>query len=100
MYAVQQWRCFFEGVKAGKIARVTSHHPPTLFQTHGNLSRREARGSEYLQISMFRRQCRPRRYKWQMALAGCHSRVGPGQLQSPKRTGLKEILRVCQLLCR
>ena len=40
VYALQQWRCFLEGVKADMFTLVTDHHPLTFLQTQASLSRR------------------------------------------------------------
>ena len=61
IYALQQWRCFLEGVKADMFTLVTDHHPLTYLQTEANLSRKQARWSEYLQRFTFRWQYRPGR---------------------------------------
>lgn len=45
--AMTAWRCYLEGGKAVKV--MTDHAPNTYLPTQANLSRRQARWSEYLQ---------------------------------------------------
>ena len=46
IHALRVWRCYLEGVR---FTVVTDHCPNTFFQTQPNLSRRQARWSEFLQ---------------------------------------------------
>ncbi len=47
MRALSTWRCYLEGGKAVKV--MTDHAPNTYLPTQPNLSRRQARWSEFLQ---------------------------------------------------
>lgn len=58
VHALKQWRCYLEGVP---FTVVTDHHPNVFFQTQKNLSRRQARWSEYLQRFDFTWSYRPGR---------------------------------------
>lgn len=46
IYAFTQWRCYIEGTD---VTVVTDHCPNTFLQTQANLSRRQARWSEFLE---------------------------------------------------
>ena len=56
--ALRVWRCYLEGVE---FDVVTDHCPNTFFQTQPNLSRRQARWSEFLQRFDFQWRYRPGR---------------------------------------
>ena len=59
IHALKVWRCYLEGVA---FTIVTDHNPNTYFQTQPNLSRRQARWSEYLsRFSLFKWEYRPGR---------------------------------------
>ena len=58
VHAMRSWRCYLEGVE---FTIVTDHNPLTYLQTQPNLSRRQVRWSEYLQMFRFRWQYRPGR---------------------------------------
>ena len=58
VHAMRSWRCYLEGVE---FTMVTDHNPLTYLQTQPNLSRRQVRWSEYLQMFRFRWQYRPGR---------------------------------------
>jgi hypothetical protein len=58
VHALKVWRCYLEGVK---FTVVTDHHPNTYFSNLVNLSRRQARWSEFLQQFDFEWQYRPGR---------------------------------------
>lgn len=48
VHALKTWRCYLEGAKYPFVVR-TDHNPLTYLPTQPNLSRRQARWSEYLQ---------------------------------------------------
>ena len=48
VHALQTWRCYLEGARFPFVVR-TDHNPLTYLPTQPNLSRRQARWSEYLQ---------------------------------------------------
>jgi hypothetical protein len=50
IHALRTWRCYLEGVQ---FTVVTDHCPNTFFATKSNLSRRQARWSEFLQRFTF-----------------------------------------------
>lgn len=56
--ALRVWRCYLEGVE---FDVVTDHCPTTFFQTQPNLSRPQARWSEFLQRFNFKWHYRPGR---------------------------------------
>ena len=58
IHALKTWRCYLEGVP---FTVVTDHNPNIYFQTQKNLSRRQARWSEYLQRFDFSWSYRPGR---------------------------------------
>jgi len=60
IHALKTWRCYLEGAKRG-FTVVTDHNPITFLQTQPNLSRRQARWSEYLQRFHFDWEYRPGR---------------------------------------
>jgi hypothetical protein len=60
VHALKTWRCYLEGAK-GKVTVVTDHNPLTFFKTQPNLSRRQARWSEYLSRFHFEWEYRPGR---------------------------------------
>ena len=61
IYALQQWRCFLEGVPKDMFTLVTDHNPLVHLQDQPDLSRRQARWSEYMQRFTFTWQYRPGR---------------------------------------
>jgi hypothetical protein len=56
VHALKTWRCFLEGVE---FTVVTDHNPLVHLATQPNLSRRQARWSEYLQRFKFSWQYKP-----------------------------------------
>lgn len=58
VHALHVWRCYLEGLP---FTVVTDHNPNIYFQTQPNLSRRQARWSEYLQRFDFKWEYRPGR---------------------------------------
>ena len=58
IHALKTWRCYLEGLP---FKVVTDHNPNIYFQTQKNLSRRQARWSEYLQRFDFEWLYRPGR---------------------------------------
>jgi hypothetical protein len=58
IHALQTWRCYLEGIP---FTVVTDHNPLVSLQTQPNLSRRQARWSEYLQRFNFTWKYRPGR---------------------------------------
>jgi len=60
VHALKTWRCYLEGAKGG-FTVVTDHNPLTYFQTQPNLSRRQARWSEYLSRFHYDWEYRPGR---------------------------------------
>ena len=58
VHALKTWRCYLEGLP---FTVVTDHNPNVYFQTQKNLSRRQARWSEYLQRFDFAWSYRPGR---------------------------------------
>ena len=56
IHALKTWRCYLEGLN---FKVVTDHNPNTHLQTQPNLSRRQARWSEYLQRFNFSWEYRP-----------------------------------------
>ena len=59
--ALKHWRCYLEGAEAHKFTLVTDHNPLVHLQTQKDLSRRQARWSEFLQRFKFRWHYRPGR---------------------------------------
>ena len=59
--ALKHWRCYLEGAEAHKFTLVADHNPLVHLQTQKDLSRRQARWSEYLQRFKFRWHYRPGR---------------------------------------
>ena len=57
VHAMRTWRCYLEGCV--KCTVVTDHCPLTFFETQQNLSRRQARWSEYLSRFQFNWVYRP-----------------------------------------
>ena len=51
VHALTTWRCYLEGAQ---FTVVTDHNPNTFLQTQKNLSRRQARWSEFLQRFNFK----------------------------------------------
>ena len=60
-HAMETWRCFLEGLPAEQVTLVTDHHPNTCLPTQPNMSRRQARWSEFLQRFNFKWEYRPGR---------------------------------------
>ena len=58
VHAMRSWRCYLEGVE---FTMVTDHNHLTYLQTQPNLSKRQVRWSEYLQMFRFRWQYSPGR---------------------------------------
>jgi hypothetical protein len=58
VHALKVWRCYLEGLP---FSVITDHNPNIYFQTQPNLSRRQARWSEYLQRFDFKWVYRPGR---------------------------------------
>jgi hypothetical protein len=58
VHALKTWRCYLEGIH---FTVVTDHNPLVSLQTQPNLSRRQARWSEYLQRFNFSWKYRPGR---------------------------------------
>ena len=58
IHALKTWRCYLEGLP---FKVITDHNPNIYFQTQKNLSRRQARWSEYLQRFDFEWLYRPGR---------------------------------------
>ena len=56
VHAMRTWRCYLEGVKS---IVVTDHNPLVYLQTQPNLSRKQARWSQYLQMFNFEWKYRP-----------------------------------------
>jgi hypothetical protein len=80
-YALQKWRCYLEGVP---FILVTDHHPNTFFATQQNLSRRQARWSEFLQRFDFQWSYRPGRIN----VADALSRLPSLEMESVKDSKL------------
>jgi len=55
--ALKEWRCYLEGCKG--LTLVTDHNPLTFFSVQPNLSRRQARWSEFLSRFHFEVKYRP-----------------------------------------
>jgi len=55
--ALKEWRCYVEGCK--ELTLVTDHNPLTFFSVQPNLSRRQARWSEFLSRFHFHVKYRP-----------------------------------------
>ena len=59
--AMRTWRCLLEGLPREQVTLVTDHYPNTYLPTQPEMSRRQARWSEFLQRFNFRWEYRPGR---------------------------------------
>lgn len=85
-YALHKWRCYLEGVP---FTLVTDHHPNTFFSSQQQLSRRQARWSEFFQQFQFEWSYRPGRTN----VADALSRLPSLAMESVKDSKLFASLR-------
>ena len=85
VHALKAWRCFLEG--GAKFVVRTDHNPNTFFSTKLQLSRREARWSEFLQQFDFDWQYVPGRTNAVADPLSRHPREAAGQAPVPGQAG-------------
>ena len=61
VHAVATWRCFLEGLPASQVTLITDRYPNTCLPTQPEMSKRQARWSEFLQRFNFKWEYRPGR---------------------------------------